>query len=747
MGLLSFLKRENERLRAPLKAQAYHTTTPSNPPVRGESRPTRHIPHSPREATRGRRRPHAYTRPGTYPIAGKKPVRKHVPRRIDNNEPSSPITGAPRARTFPERPTTAPGTPRPSSSQRAPSRLRRESRAPPVSYRKPSAYTPDPEEYRFEQNPIINPPPRPASSHGRNSSLSSRAAAAQAWVDLLDAQHKIHPADFKARLAAAGARDYGEDVADRNIALSGGAEVSRPSMSSRHTSFHGSVSEREAPLHLRRLAASPDVSRSLTSLHNRYPSAEDPERPPSRGIPVPELAPEYPWPSRADSLPMEPRPARARSISGSAHERQRSDQPARNRKSMHGGVTYAASSNDLSGARARPAGLVRGLSEDSKRRPRTTSNSSELAFPPDVPRMTLAARRQASQGRMRSGTADSEASMPPSRDSACVPPPIRTGPPKVPDFDPRPMSSGSEQSTARPTFHTPDWSNTHRLGRIDIESTADPGASPAPSPYVRRGDAGPALSSYDRTRNQTPRGRSRLDEIAETVPLRGSSLRHSSVSSATPTTTDSVWSAPFRPHSLHTAQTSIDVPPSPAFPSNLSACRDDGHVGSPVTVVRKERSSSFNMDDYISDEDDLVEDDPRPRKSPDDEGLLFNDAGYGFRGLQLPGLFDAIPEFPLEDPLPQPLSPTRIFHQSVEPGPPPRSPSRTSTSSDGSVHSEEYHSVGSRPRPASRVLSDEGHRSDEYEDVLNRARALREEIRARKEEGKKLEGTVEEAEE
>ena len=38
MGLLSFLKRENERLRSPLKAQAYETTTASKPPVKGEPR-------------------------------------------------------------------------------------------------------------------------------------------------------------------------------------------------------------------------------------------------------------------------------------------------------------------------------------------------------------------------------------------------------------------------------------------------------------------------------------------------------------------------------------------------------------------------------------------------------------------------------------------------------------------------------------------------------------------------------------
>ncbi|UNI16841.1 hypothetical protein JDV02_003237 [Purpureocillium takamizusanense] len=48
---------------------------------------------------------------------------------------------------------------------------------------------------------------------------SSRRAVRH--VDLLDAQGEIKPADFKSRVRAAGARDYGEDVADRNLGENG----------------------------------------------------------------------------------------------------------------------------------------------------------------------------------------------------------------------------------------------------------------------------------------------------------------------------------------------------------------------------------------------------------------------------------------------------------------------------------------------------------------------------------------------
>ncbi|KAL2159932.1 hypothetical protein VTH06DRAFT_2065 [Thermothelomyces fergusii] len=43
----------------------------------------------------------------------------------------------------------------------------------------------------------------------------------KAFKDLLDAQSEIKPTDFKARVAASGARDYGEDVADRNLGQNG----------------------------------------------------------------------------------------------------------------------------------------------------------------------------------------------------------------------------------------------------------------------------------------------------------------------------------------------------------------------------------------------------------------------------------------------------------------------------------------------------------------------------------------------
>ena len=579
-----------------------------------------------------------------------------------------------------------------------------------------------------------------------------------ASVDILDAQWEIKPADFHSRVAAAGVRDYGEDVADRNIALNGGSNpaFTRPSMSSRGPSYHESVpGDRDTPFHLRRLPPSPDVSRSITSSHNRYPSEPDSDWSiPARTYTNPRIFP--PLLVRADGLaPRDPGMApRLKPKSASTHERHNSDHLARGRRSIHGCVAYAASSGDLLGARPRPASLSRAYSSDRSQRPRTNSfqrgDDSELGiFQAEVP-TGAGVGRTGSHKRVGSETLpDSEAaiSRPPSRGSCSTPLPLRTRPGKpLNDYEHRPISSGSDRNSY-PRQDDANWSHGYRLGHIDVESTADPLASAAPSPHIRRGDRVDLLYSYDRTRSLPSRGRYPLDEIIEAVPLRGSSLRHSSMTSTTP----SVGSSnPFqRPHSRHTAQTSIDLSySSPAFPSSSSsgngayekaegggadegAEEADGAEGtSPVTVIR---SPSFNMDDCISDDEF---DDAKPPQSPDDEGLLFNDSGYGFRGSQLPGLFDVIPEFPLEETsFMQPLSPARVLHRARESshsvGTPHSVPSRHSARSPsvGSTQSEDYHSVASRPRPSSRAVpedSEEESKSGEYEDVLVRARSLRE---------------------
>lgn len=68
----------------------------------------------------------------------------------------------------------------------------------------------------FVQKQILPPVPAiPTQHRRRRSSLESDRTSR--FVDILDAQGELKPSNFRSRLQAAGARDYGEDVAERNL--------------------------------------------------------------------------------------------------------------------------------------------------------------------------------------------------------------------------------------------------------------------------------------------------------------------------------------------------------------------------------------------------------------------------------------------------------------------------------------------------------------------------------------------------
>ncbi len=129
------------------------------------------------------------------------------------------------------------------------------------------------------------------------------------------------------------------------------------------------------------------------------------------------------------------------------------------------------------------------------------------------------------------------------------------------------------------------------------------------------------------------------EDNPEQATLRTRSLRGWSTSSATPTASDTS-SNPFqRPHSRHTANTSIDLshstPSLTKFPSHASL--DSGTAMSPQPIRSGNGTiTTFNIDDYISSDDDFAE--PRRPRAEGEEDLLFSDSGYGLNGFQLPGL-------------------------------------------------------------------------------------------------------------
>jgi hypothetical protein len=73
-------------------------------------------------------------------------------------------------------------------------------------------------------------------------SLSDNLNRGPGFVDILDAQGEIRPSDFRSRLQAAGARDYGEDVAERNMGVNG-VDLT----SSAVTAYYATSSEQPEP--------------------------------------------------------------------------------------------------------------------------------------------------------------------------------------------------------------------------------------------------------------------------------------------------------------------------------------------------------------------------------------------------------------------------------------------------------------------------------------------------------------------
>ncbi|KAI1211024.1 uncharacterized protein F4807DRAFT_47607 [Annulohypoxylon truncatum] len=199
MGWLNFLSRKSpvNNQDDGLKAQAYHETVAANPPIRG-----------------------------TYPVAGNGPnilesFQKAHPHLKDTNSNASPAPH-PAIPPFLERPNTAPahrsseGSARPKSQSASSVKPLPPPKKRHGPYKLPSKL---PDERGDEiANKLLYSVPSPTFVRNRNSSIfSADSTSTRKFVDLLEAQSFIKPSDFYGRVKATGAKDYGEDVADRNI--------------------------------------------------------------------------------------------------------------------------------------------------------------------------------------------------------------------------------------------------------------------------------------------------------------------------------------------------------------------------------------------------------------------------------------------------------------------------------------------------------------------------------------------------
>ncbi|KAK3903920.1 hypothetical protein C8A05DRAFT_32337 [Staphylotrichum tortipilum] len=148
-----------------------------------------------------------------------------------SDESPAPGPAIPRCRdASPERPSTAPSSAaaaRPSSLILLSGRPRLnprpvpggQSRPPPLSFRMVRPGTAITSSRLTSMGSVSSAAAASLPGRGRASSL--RGDGTKAFKDILDAQSEIKPADFRARVQAAGARDYGEDVAERNMGENG----------------------------------------------------------------------------------------------------------------------------------------------------------------------------------------------------------------------------------------------------------------------------------------------------------------------------------------------------------------------------------------------------------------------------------------------------------------------------------------------------------------------------------------------
>jgi hypothetical protein len=178
--------------------------------------------------------------PGAFPVAGNGPSiyetlqksGKFSQSHLSLSEASAPSPTIPRFKDLgTERPNTAPNGVTNGSSLASDRAQKRQSlRAPHSAHRKPriDSLRPPPPNVEAAMTVLAPPdvdikplpaPPRTAHAHSRT--FSMRSEASKAFVDLLDAQSEMKPTDFRSRVKATGTRDYGEDVADRNMGENG----------------------------------------------------------------------------------------------------------------------------------------------------------------------------------------------------------------------------------------------------------------------------------------------------------------------------------------------------------------------------------------------------------------------------------------------------------------------------------------------------------------------------------------------
>ncbi|KAI1641064.1 hypothetical protein F4809DRAFT_209890 [Biscogniauxia mediterranea] len=667
MGLLSFLSRKpssdiQSNHDDVLKAQAYDATVPSMPPIRG-----------------------------TFPVAGNGPnilekyQRSHPNLRsvasysYEDESPAPPPL-------VPRLHSSSTGRPRTASTEHGGSEMGRPRIVPSLGpSQSRSSLRPLPKKRygsfilpiktgRNDAADSIYSAPSPAFARNRSSSLRSsnggESASTKGFVDLLDAQSLIRPSDFHGRVQATGARNYGEDVADRNMMES----APNPIMSKTRELYARTFGMDPASADDESEVDQPRLSRKWRSMGSSLRA------------------------SSTKSSSRAPLPKKKQSRGSLQSSESKKAEKVNRRKSLPSYMT-SSSSDQIEGA---------------PRRGKSKETDADY-FPESLrERARAAATRedQRSRSPVKSGTPKTQVnSYKKPRDSAMS---ARAAPPlprpnhnrsdseqTIPDREIRPKSSkyssrcrslshasslsvpksnleenraNTQQTVTRP--QTPLKSAQRSTSRRRLGSISATHDSPLQLLQPSQLNSSPRRPSTSNGSSYHARNRSIISlstksitalDIESSIPERTSSLRRWSLTSETGGSTRS--SNPFRPQSGHTTNTSIDNGPvfpfSPSMTSisiqesrtdcaaqvpSLKAARTHSSIRSSVKSSARQQQqqqqpaqqSEFNIDDYVSSDDSASS--PRRIRGEDEKELLFADSGYGADGFQLPGLtglFDA----------------------------------------------------------------------------------------------------------
>ncbi|KAM0323513.1 hypothetical protein ACHAQA_008794 [Verticillium albo-atrum] len=458
--------------------------------------------------------------------------------------------------------------------------------------------------------------PKAPFAHVRTNSLHS-INTGKGFVDLLDAQSQFVPLQFQTRVKAEGARDYGEDVADRNLGENG-TDLTSPQ------------------------------AQAFYALTGKNPCDGPDSFPP----PI--------WTSTFgdNGQPFQP-PARNESLD------------AARRKSQHTFINpltqnppFPSSSIDPSSNE--PRSRISLHMSQPNRVGRRQSLSSYIPAAPSSPYADAASRPMSMHRPNRSANQlveiDQRASLRSSTSSGLG---IYSHP--VPDMQPEP-----------PAPSAPFARDSVMLAKTNYSLPSNSKTSERP---YRGKHSGTRYSSRDGVLKDGGPSGSRDGTSAIVSPLQLNSSRNHLIDVGYDSVEeDDGWTDEFYLHTVdvpaasvsHTTQAggtrkkTLEGPYQraksqgalhgrirldeiyehiPVRTSSLNQCTAHTPITSPVRV-----HADFNIDDYLSSDDDIDADSFISHREEHDEreqGLLFRNTGYGGDGLQLPGLLDSIPAAPV----------------------------------------------------------------------------------------------------